>query len=135
MSSGETGEPPSVAEGLRSATFLGRVSRKQSRCQLSNDPKGSAKECRPRLEALGRHRSLPSEDNVTIFGLSEDLRPWAASQSRTEGRRRQNLRPSWFPLGGSHQRPIGQKAKRGSERRKQKRKVEAVCGPRFGLRS
>lgn len=57
----ETGELPNVAEALRSATFLGRVSRKQSRCQLSNDPKGSAKECGPRLEALGRHKSLPSE--------------------------------------------------------------------------
>lgn len=52
------GEPPSVAKGLRSATFLGIVSWRQSRCQLPNDPKGSAKECELRLEALGRHKSL-----------------------------------------------------------------------------
>lgn len=41
----------------------------------------------PGWKPWGGTKAFPS--NVTIFGLSEDLRPRAASQSRTAGRRRQ----------------------------------------------
>lgn len=61
LSSGEMREPPSVVEDLRSTTFLGIVSWKESRCQLPNDPKGSAKGMWTQAGALGRHRSLSSK--------------------------------------------------------------------------
>lgn len=66
-------------EGLSAATFLGIVSWRQSRCQLPNDPEGSAKECALRLEALGRHKSLWSREQrdhiwaVRVPGSSTEL--------------------------------------------------------------
>lgn len=93
-----------MADGLRSATFLGIVSWKQSRCQLPNDPQGSAKECGLR----GGTKALLSREQrdhiwaVRVLGGREEGKGW-----------RLNLRLSWFPLGGSHQRPTTQKVKRG----------------------
>jgi hypothetical protein len=68
-------ESPSVAEGLRSATFLGIVSWKRSRCQLPKDPTSSIKECGLQLEALGRHAGFWAGNSVTIFGLADKLIP------------------------------------------------------------
>lgn len=103
-----------MAEGLRSATFLGIVSWRQSRCQLPNDLKGSAKECGLRLEALGRHKSLLRREQRDHIWAVRVLGGSTGQDGRGEGKgRRPNLRPGRFPLGGSHQRPTIQKVKRG----------------------
>lgn len=123
-----------MAEGLRSATFLGIVSWRQSRCQLPNDPKGWAKECGLGLEALGRHKSLLSREQPDHI--------WAVRVlgGRGEGKGRSpNLRPGRFPLGGSHQRPTIQKVKRGEHKEwgcqgRKKGGGRTICGPRLGFR-
>lgn len=134
MSFGETGEPPSVAEGLRSATFLGRVSWKQSRCQLSKDPKGSAKECGPRLEALGRHKAFPGREQPDHIWAVRGSQAWGGFTKQycreEESGRRQTLRPSavssrWESPEAHRTKAKGGSRKKETEGKGSERKVEA----------